>query len=141
MGRQTVELVQVVGPEAPVQAGPEALGGLGRVLGDVAGHLLSRQLSRLVVGSGDVADVELLAPADIPIRAVPQGWAGHPDSRDGLPQGILEEGRREAGRWWGQAAGTAALGGRVQTQDGVEVDRSAPLELGHLGIGDPHQPA
>src|ERR671918_527725 len=40
--------------QATVQAGAEALGGLGGVLGDVAGHLLSRQLPALVIGSGDV---------------------------------------------------------------------------------------
>jgi hypothetical protein len=41
---------------------------------------------------------------------------------------------------WGQAARTAAVGGRVQTEDGMEVDRPAPLELGHLGVADPDQP-
>jgi hypothetical protein len=45
MGGQLVKAVQVVGVgQAAVQAGAEALGGLGRVLGDVAGHLLGRQL-------------------------------------------------------------------------------------------------
>jgi hypothetical protein len=41
----------------------------------------------------------------------------------------------------GHTVGTAAFGGRVQTDDGVEVDGAAPLELGHLGIGDADQPA
>jgi hypothetical protein len=41
--------------------------------------------------------------------------------------------------WWGQAAGAAAGGGRVQADDGVEVDGAPLLELGHLGVGDPHQ--
>src|SRR5215218_1296573 len=119
-------MLQVISDgQAAVEAGAEALGGLGGVLGDVAGHLLRAQLPSLVIAPGDVADVELLAPAGIPIRPVLQGWAGHPDSLDGLPQDIREEGRREAGRWWGQAASTAAVGGRVQAQDGVEVDRSA----------------
>jgi hypothetical protein len=37
----------------------------------------------MVAVSGDVADVELLAPAGLPIRAVLQGWAGHSHSWDG----------------------------------------------------------
>jgi hypothetical protein len=53
--------------QAVVEAGAEALGGLGGVLGDVASHLLSAQLPGLVV-AGDVADVELAAPAGIPLR-------------------------------------------------------------------------
>jgi hypothetical protein len=59
--RQLVQVVQVIGAEASVEAGAEALGGLGRVLGNVAGHLLRAQLPGLVVARGDVADVELLA--------------------------------------------------------------------------------
>jgi hypothetical protein len=35
MGRELVEVVQVVGAEATIEAGPEALGGLGGVLGDI----------------------------------------------------------------------------------------------------------
>jgi hypothetical protein len=84
MGGQLVEVVQVVGAEAAVQAGAEALGGLGGVLGDVAGDLLGAQLPGLILGAGDVADVELLAPAGIPLRAAGlKGRAGHPHSRDG----------------------------------------------------------
>ena len=83
MGRQPVQVLQVISAEAPVEAGAEALGGLGGVLGDVPGDLLGRQLARLVVGASDVADVELLAPAGIPPRATGlQGRAGHPHSRD-----------------------------------------------------------
>jgi hypothetical protein len=68
MGGQPVQVLQVVGADAAVQAAAEALGGLGRVLGDVAGHLLRAQLPSLVIAPGDVANVELLAPAGIPIR-------------------------------------------------------------------------
>jgi hypothetical protein len=85
-------------------------------------------------------DVELLAPVGIPPRPVLQGWARHPDRRDGLPEGVLEKGRREALGWRGQTPHTAAPGRGVQPQDGVEVDRAPPLELGHLGIAHPHQP-
>ena len=133
-------MVQVVGAEAPVQAAAEALGGLRRVLGDVASHLLGRQLSRLLV-SGDVAHIELLTPPGIPIRPPIDGWAGHPDGRDRLPEGVLEEGGREWLRWRGQAARAAAVSGRVQADDRVEVDRPAPLELGHLRVRHPDQPA
>jgi hypothetical protein len=52
--------------EAVVQAAAEGLGGLGRVLGDVAGHLLRRQLPGLAIGPGDVVDVELGAPLRVP---------------------------------------------------------------------------
>ena len=68
------------------------------------------------------------------------GRAGHPDGRDRLPERLLEQGGGEGLGWWGQAAGAAAVGGRVQADDGVEVDRAASLELGHLGVGDPDQP-
>jgi hypothetical protein len=87
MGRQPVKHGQVLGVgQAPVQAAAEALGGLGRVLGDVAGDLLGRQLPHLLVCSADVADVELLTPAGIPLRpAILQGRAWHLDRRDGQP--------------------------------------------------------
>src|SRR5829696_4959263 len=49
-----------------------------RVLGDVPGHLLSRQLPGLVAVGGDVAYVQLLPPAGIPIRSASLlGRAGH----------------------------------------------------------------
>jgi hypothetical protein len=141
MRRQAVQAVQVAGPEAAVQAAAEALGGLGRVLGDVAGHLLGRQLLRLVLAGGDVADVELLTPPRIPLRTAIDGRAGHPHSRDRLPQRVLEQAGSERLGWWGQAARTAAVGGRIQAQDGMEVDRTPSLELSHLGVRDAHQPA
>jgi hypothetical protein len=141
MGRQIVQVVEVIDADTPVEAGAEALGGLGRVLGDVAGHLVSRQLPRLVV-SGDVADVELLTPAAIPARpSIVQGRTGHPDCGNCLPECLLEQARRERIRWWGQAARAATLGGRVQANNRMEVDRPTSLELGHLRIRDPHQPA
>ena len=120
MGQQPVEVVQVVGVEATVEPGAEALSGLGGVLGDVAGHLLGRQLPRLAVAvPGEVADVELLAPTGIPFRpTVLRSWTGHADSRDRLPDSVLEEVRREAGRRWGQAARTATLGCGVDADDG-----------------------
>jgi hypothetical protein len=80
MRRQPVEALQVVGITEPlVEAGAEALGALGGVLGDVAGHLLGAQLPGLVV-AGDVADVELLAPAGEPARPT---RSGPPSSRGG----------------------------------------------------------
>src|SRR5215211_855207 len=117
MRRQPIQALQVVNVgEASVEAGAEALGGLGCVLGDVAGHLLSRQLPRLVVTlAGDVADVELLAPLGVPPGFAVLAGARHPHSRDGLLQRLLENGGGEALRRWSQAAWTAALGGRVQT--------------------------
>ena len=61
MGRQPVQVLHVVTSEAPIQTAAEALGGLGRVLGDIPGDLLSRQLPRLAVLASDVVDVELRA--------------------------------------------------------------------------------
>src|SRR5512133_161895 len=137
MRRQVVEASEVViNGQPPVKASAEALGGFGGVLGDVAGHLLSRQLPRLVLPSGDVADVELLTPPGITGRPTIDGRAGHPDGRDRLLEGVVEEGGGERLRWWGQAARTAALGGSVQADDGMEVDRAPLLELGHLGVAD-----
>src|SRR5215217_1584731 len=87
MRRQLVETLQIGGgDEAPVQAAAEALGGLGRVLGDVAGHLLGRQLPGLAIGLANVAHVELLTPAGKAARPPVQGWAGYPDSRDRLSE-------------------------------------------------------
>jgi len=140
MRRKLVEAVQVGGiGEAAVEAAAEALGGLGRVLGDVAGNLLCRQLPGLVV-SRDVAHVELLTPAGIAGRLAIDGRAGDADGRDRLPYGLLEESGRERLGWRGQAGRAPALGGRVQADHGVEVDRPTPLELGHLGIADLDQP-
>jgi hypothetical protein len=140
MRRQPVHVLQVVGVDATVEAAAEALGGLGGVLGDVASHLLGRQLPRLLV-SGDVAHVELLAPPCIPTRpAAIDGRAGHPHGRDRLPQGVLEDGGGKALGRRSQAAGAAALGGRVQADDRMEVDRPTPLELGHLRVRHAHEP-
>src|SRR5215208_6073130 len=119
-------MVQVGGADALVEAAAEALGGLGGVLGDVARHLLGRQLPGLIRVLGDVVHVELLTPAGIPARTVVQRRAGYPGSRDRQPQSVLEEGGGEGPGWWGQAARAAAVGGRVQADDGVEVDRPAP---------------
>jgi hypothetical protein len=44
-----------------VEGDAQGLGALGRVLGHIAGHLLSRQLLVVVASLGDVANVELLA--------------------------------------------------------------------------------
>src|SRR5215211_1056877 len=134
------EVVQVVGGETAVQGRSEAHGGLGRVLGHVAGDLLSRQLTR-VVAVGDVANVELRTPAHMSItRAILERRAGHGNASAGLTDRLLEERSGERLRWGSEAGGAAAVGGGVQTQDGVEVDRATALELGHLGIGHPHQP-
>jgi hypothetical protein len=84
------------------------------VLGDVAGHLLGRQLALLVVVAGDVADVELLTPAGIAARLVIEARTGNADGRDRQAQGLLEQGGRERLGGWGQAARAAALGGRVR---------------------------
>jgi hypothetical protein len=141
MRRQVIQALQVVSGEAVVQAGAEALGGLGRVLGDVAGHLLSRQLPGLVVAAGDVADVELPAPAGIALRPTIDRRAGHPNRRDRRLDGLLEQVSAEWLRRWQQAVRAATRGGRVQADHGVEVDGAPALELGHFGIADPHQPA
>jgi hypothetical protein len=92
MGRELVEAVQVVGADAPVEAGAEALGGVGGVLGDVAGYLLGRQLPRLVVTGRDVADVELLTPPRIAVRLAIEGRTMHPDRRNCQPQRLLKAG-------------------------------------------------
>jgi hypothetical protein len=141
MGRELVQVVEVVGGDAAVEARAEALGGLGGVLGDVAGHLLGRQLSGLAAVSGDVVDVELLAPAGIPLRSAIDGRAGHGHGRRSQGNRLLEQTGGERLRGRGEAGRAAALGGRVQAQDGVEVDGASALELGYLGIGDPDEPA
>jgi hypothetical protein len=85
MGRQLLKVLQVALVEAAVQAAAEALGRLGRVLGDVAGHLLGRQLPGLVaVLGGDVVHIELLAPTGIALRPAIDRRAGHPDRWDRL---------------------------------------------------------
>jgi hypothetical protein len=86
-------------------------------------------------------DVELLPPTRIPVRLAVLSGAGRPHGRDRLLEGLLEQIGTERLGWWGQAVRAAAVGGCVQADDGVEVDRAAPLELGHLGVGDPDQPA
>ena len=65
-----------------VEGDAQGLGALGRVLGDIAGHLLSRQLP-LVAALGDVAHVELLAPAGGQGHALVlvEGRARHGDGR------------------------------------------------------------
>src|SRR5215218_6292912 len=112
------EVVQVVGGETAVQGRSEAHGGLGRVLGHVAGDLLSRQLTR-VVPVGDVANVELRTPAHMPlIRAILERRTGHGNASAGLTDRLLEEPSGERLRWGGEAGGAAAVGGGVQAQDG-----------------------
>jgi hypothetical protein len=96
MRRELVEVLQVVSDgQPPVKASAKALGGLGGVLSDVASHLLSRQLPRLVLPSGDVADVQLHTPPRIRGRPTINRRAGHPDGRDRLLEGVLEEGGGE----------------------------------------------
>jgi hypothetical protein len=103
MGRQPVKAVNVVAGQASVQPAAKALGGLGRVLGDVPGDLLGRQLpSLVVVVAGEVVDVELLAPAGVPLRLTAYRRAGHGDSRDRLFEGVLEQLSVERLRWWEQ---------------------------------------
>jgi len=96
MCRQLVQVLQILGSDTPVEDGAEALGGLGRVLGDVPGHLLGRQFPGITVGTGDVVDVQLRAPAGIPLRPTIDRWARHPDHSHRLPQRLLEQRRREA---------------------------------------------
>jgi hypothetical protein len=109
-----------------VEGDAQGLGALGRVLGHIAGHLLSRQLLVVVASLGDVANVELLAPAGGQSHALVlvDHRAGHGHGARGLPDGPLEEVGGEPA-WWGRRTGRAAAGGgRVQADDGVEVDRA-----------------
>jgi hypothetical protein len=123
-----------------VEDDTQGLGGLGRVLRDVAGDLLGAQLL-LVASLGDVPDVELLAPAGSQRHALGliDHRAGHSHRGGGPPDSGLEQLGGEPG-WWGSDTGRAAAGGgRVEAKDGVEVDRPAPLVLGDLGEGDAYQ--
>ena len=84
MGRQPVQALQVIcGGQAPIQADPKLSVALVAYLAMYPATCSADSLGLLV--TGDVADVELLAPTGIAIRPVLQGVAGHPDSVDGLP--------------------------------------------------------
>jgi hypothetical protein len=87
MGGQ-IQLLQLPLGEAVVEGDAQGLGGLGRVLGDVAGDLLGAQLL-VVAGLGDVADVELLASASEQGHTwVIQVRAGHGHGGGGLADGL-----------------------------------------------------
>jgi len=124
-----------------IQGDAHGLGGLGRVLGDVAGHLLGAQLP-LVAGLGDVAHVELLPPAGGQghgLVLVDHG-AGHGHGGGDLSDGRLEQLGGEPSRRRHHTGRAAAVGGGVQADDGVEVDHPALLVFGHLGERHPDQP-
>ncbi len=74
------------------------------------------------------------------LRPTIDARAGDPDGRDRRLDGVLEQLGIQRLRGWQQARRAATGGGRIQAQDGMEVDRPALLELGHLGIGDADQP-
>jgi hypothetical protein len=135
--RHGLEVVQVViGVDAAVQA-DQGLGALGGVLGDIGGDRLGRQLGPIL---GDVADVELLAPAGQPLRLLLDRriWHGHGDG--GQPHGLGQQLGGEPLGWWRHVLRVVSRWCGVQADDGVEVDRAAGLVLGHLGVADPHQP-
>ena len=124
----------VVGGDA---AGRDAdgLGGLGGVLGQVG---RDRDVGDLaVVGEADDAGVDLGAPGDVPaLRPGRVGDGGEP-RRAG--HGLDDTGEHvggDRGRWRDGAFGMDRVDA-VEAEDGVEVDQSAALELGHFGEGDP----
>jgi hypothetical protein len=99
------------------------------VLGDVAGHLLGRQLPRLLV-AGDVADVELLTPAGIAVRLTLDRWARHADSGHRLPDGALEDGGRDTLWRWGQTLRATARSWTAEDGSGRSVVEVVAEELG-----------
>jgi hypothetical protein len=141
MGRH-IQTFKLNFTDTVVEGDTQSLGALGRVFGHIAGDLLGAQLP-LVAGLGDVAHVELLTPAGSQRHALVlllDHRAGHGHRGGGPPHGGLEEVGREPARWRHHTGRAGAVGGGVQADDGVEVDRAALLVLGHLGKGDPHQP-
>jgi hypothetical protein len=73
-----------------IEGNAQGLGGLRRVLGHIACHLLGGQLP-LVADLGDVAHVELLTPPSDQGHALVlvQGWAGHGRRRPGPTHSAL----------------------------------------------------
>ena len=86
-------------------------------------------------------DVELLTPAGGQGHALVLGGrgAGHADDGCSPPDGPLEELGGEPGRRGSDTRGAGAVGGGVQADDGMEVDRTTLLVFGHLGEGDADQ--
>ena len=114
-----------------IEGDAQGLGGLGRVLGDIAGDLLSAQL-RLIAGLGDVAHVKLLTPAGDQGHALVliDHRAGHRHRRRHPAHRSLENIGGELGRRRGHTGRAAAVGDGVQPDDGEEVDGAAALVLG-----------
>ena len=110
MGGQPVQVVRVIAGQSMVETGPEALGGLGGVLGDIPGDLLRREPPGLAIDLGEVVDVKLLTPAGEPLRPAIDRRAGYGHGRNGLLEGVLEQAGTERLRWWGKAVRAAAGG-------------------------------
>jgi hypothetical protein len=123
MGGQ-VQLLQLGLAHAVIQGDAQGFGGLGCILGHIAGDLLVRQLP-LIASLGDVAHVQLLAPARNKGHALAliDRRAGHGHGARGLPDGPLEEVGAEPAWWRGHIGRTGAVGGGVQADDGVKVNR------------------
>ena len=65
------------------------------------------------------------------------GDRGEPGGTRRLPDDLGEYLAVERGVWRGDALGMHRIVA-VETEDGVEVDEPAALELGHLGVRQPH---
>ena len=104
----------------------EGIGRLGGVLGDVCGDRSGRRRVE-----GDVAHVDLLAPADVAGDALGRGI------REACPLGgsdhcLFQPLERETlGRWISRAVWS------VESYDDVKVNESSVLVLDHLGVGEP----
>ncbi|GAA3352169.1 hypothetical protein GCM10020366_00800 [Saccharopolyspora gregorii] len=121
------------GADRPVR-GLGLAGALGGVFRDVGGEPVVGDLPVAVfevrgVGRLDGADVDLPAPGQFVCPPVDLG-GGDPDLLMGGVDRIREEFRTGPG---GCFVGGAV--GSVEADDGVEVDRSAPLVFGDLGVG------
>ena len=115
------------GRDAAVE-GAGAFGGLGGVLGDVTGDLGIGQFP----GSGDRAGVVFAAPGQGPGGDTRCGGRDDVDDTDGLVDGGGEQGEGSLG-----GRGRSWPGRTVESDDGMEVDDSAPLVFGDLGVRDP----
>lgn len=116
----------IVRREAPVQRAG-AFGCLGGVLGDVGSDLGVGEFA----AGGDRADVVLGAPSEC------AGWVGR--CGRGGDAGCLERSGDGGAELGDGGPGGRRCGGSVwavQPDDGVEVDDTATLILGDLGVGD-----
>lgn len=108
--------------DAVVEGAGSGFGALGGLLGDVTGHGAVGEFGAArEVGAPDGAYVELTAEGER-VLAAAEDWSGDAGGAGGGCDGVGEE----FGGGPGRGRGGAAVGA-VEADDGVEVDRAAPL--------------